>query len=496
LKSSHDPILSVRTMTRQTELATVLDLLRRRRPSEALARLDQAPASLRAGPGALARYAYAYSLLGRIQEATRAARAALDATWPDASDLDLVGNSLVLCHQPALAYEAFKRVLALVPGDAGAMFNLAAAARFVGETGEAERLYGRVIARAPDIWEAYRNRAELRRQTPDSNHVGELRLRLASRPPPAAVVQLSYALGKELEDLGDYAAAFAAFAQGAAVRRAHMRYDVGEDLQALDLIGRTFDADYCAPARAPAPTDGPIFILGLPRTGSTLLERMLGRHSHVQPLGELQTFASALVTVTLSASLARPAGKAALIAASATTPPGAIGRAYLEGVAPLRDARPLFIDKLPQNALYAGIIARALPGARIIHLTRDPADTGVAMFKSLFEEGYPFSYDLKELGAYISAHGRLMAHWRMALGPRLIEISYERLSLDPEGALREVLAALDLAFEPACLAPETASAPVMTASASQVREAVHTRSIRSADRYARWIGPMLEALRT
>lgn len=481
-------------MTPAPVLRETLELLRRRRPAEALARLDAAPAAIRATPAALARYAYANALLGRIADADAAGEAALASSAISASDLDMVGNALVQCHKPSKAYAAFKRAWTLAPDEIGLTFNLAAAARFVGETDEAERLYDRVIARAPDVWEAWRNRSELRRQTASSNHVAELRRRLASDPPPAGIVQLGFALGKELEDLGDFAGAFAAFARAAAARRQRMRYDVNDDVEALDLIVRTFDTAWCAPARNRAPADGPIFILGLPRTGSTLLERMLGRHSRVQALGELQVFANALVRETLAASRTKPAGKAGLIAASALIPPEAIGRAYLAGVAPLRDRRPRFIDKLPQNALYTGIIARALPGARIIHISRDPADTGVAIFKTLFDEGYPFSYDLGELGAYLAAHARLMDHWRSALGPALIEVAYERLTATPESALREVLTALELDFEPACLAPEGETRPVTTASASQVRDPVHTRSVGIAKRYAPWIGAMLKPL--
>lgn len=475
-------------------LHETLELLRRRRPGEALARLDTATAALRDSPPAQARYAYAYALNGKIAAAITAGGNALASESLSALDLDLVGNALVLCHQPAQAYAAFRRAAVLAPNEIGVMFNLAAAARFVGASDEAEALYDRVIARAPDLWEAYRNRAELRRQTSSRNHIVELRRRLGASPPPGGEIQLCFALGKELEDLGDYPGAFAAFARGAAVRRARMRYEVGDDLEALRLIGETFDDAYCALARTPAAADGPIFILGLPRTGSTLLERMLTRHSQVQALGELQSFASALVQATLEFSPIRPADKSALIAASAKVPPQTTGAAYLEAIAPLRDDRPRFIDKLPLNSLYVGIIARALPGARIIHLTRDRTDTGVAIFKALFDEGYPFSYDLKELGAYLAAHGRLMAHWREALGPRLIEIAYEQLTQTPEAALRDVLAALELDFEPACLAPEAETSPVMTASASQVRSPVNTHSIGIADRYAAWIGPLRKAL--
>jgi hypothetical protein len=187
-------------------------------------------------------------------------------------------------------------------------------------------------------------------------------------------------------------------------------------------------------------------------------------------------------------------GKAAAIRASAGIDPAAIGAAYLAAVAPLRDDRPRFTDKLPFNFLYAGLIARALPTARIVHLTRDPADTCVAIYKTLFEEAYPYSYDLRELGAYHNAYRRLMAHWREVLGPRLIETAYERLVTSPDEALPTLLDRLDLRFEAACLRPEEGEAPVMTASASQVRAPVHARSVGIAQRYHAHLGPLLAAL--
>lgn len=477
-------------------LSQTLMLLGGRRPNDALALIAGLPPAQRADPRVAARAAYAFSLLGRIGDALAAARMAMAAPDADLGTLDLVGNSYTLCQQPREAYAAFQRAAALAPDNPAILFNLATTARFLGRAKEAEDAYDRVIRAAPDSWEAYRNRSDLRRQTKAANHVRQLADVLArARPPWEGEVQLSYALGKEYEDLGEHDQAFAAFDRGARTRRAHMRYDVREDVGAMALIEQAFDAAWCAPGRAVSETPGPIFIVGLPRTGSTLLEQMLGRHSKVQPLGELQTFGQALTgTLRQRAPRLEAPGKAGVIRASAAIPPREIGAAYLAGVKPLRDTRPAFIDKLPFNFLYAGLIARALPSARIVHLTRDPLDTGFAIYKTLFDEAYPFSYDLSELGAYISAYRRLMAHWRAVLGERIIEVAYEDLVRGAPTALARVMDGLGLAMEPACLAPDRSDAPVMTASASQVRSPVHTGSIGSADRYRRHLQPLIDGL--
>ena len=476
-------------------LSQTLMLLGGRRPNDALAVIARLTPAQRADPRVAARAAYAFSLLGRIGDALAAARMALAAPNPDLGTLDLVGNSFTLCQQPREAHAAFQRAVALAPDNPAILFNLATTARFLGRAKEAEAAYDRVIRAAPDNWEAYRNRSDLRRQTRAANHVRQLTDVLArARPPWEGEVQLSYALGKEHEDLGEHDQAFAAFERGARARRAHMRYDVREDVGAMALIEQTFDAAWCAPGRAASGPAGPVFIIGLPRTGSTLLETMLGRHSMIQALGELQTFGQALTgTLRQHAPKLEP-GKAGVIRASAALPPQEMGAAYLAGVKPLRDARPAFIDKLPSNFLYAGLIARALPSARIVHLTRDPLDTGFAIYKTLFAEAYPFSYDLAELGAYINAYRRLMVHWRAVLGERIIEVSYEALVADAPTVLAGVMGGLGLAMEPACLAPDRSDAPVMTASASQVRRPVHTGSVGGAGRYRRHLQPLIDVL--
>lgn len=473
-----------------------MGLLRERRPREALSLLASLPAEASDDSRLLARRAYAHALAGDIGPALADAGAVLADAGAGALGLNLAGNAFTLCHRPETAHAAFERAARLEPASAQAQANLAAAARFLGRLEEAEAAYDRVIAADPAAWAAWRDRSELRRQTPDRNHIADLERVLAGAGPPAAGrVQLLYALGKEQEDLGGYERAFAAFDQGAKLRRAHMRYDAAEDIAGLEHIARIFDAAACAPGDAgSAGADAPIFILGLPRAGSTLLEQMLGRHSQVQALGELQAFGAAVVGAVRARPGQPPSSKPEMIAASASVPPARIGEAYLAAVQPLRDKRPRFIDKLPFNFLYVGLIARALPGARIVHLTREPADACVAIYKTLFEEAYPWSYDLAELGRYHNAYRRLMAHWRAALGPRLIEVAYEDLVGDPSAAMADLMPKLDLNLEPACLAPEASAGAVMTASAAQVRAPIHTRSVGLWRHYAPYLDPLLAVL--
>jgi tetratricopeptide (TPR) repeat protein len=476
-------------------LSRSLDLLARRRPREALTLLASLGPAQFVVPAVQGRLAYAHALLGEIAKAEGAARAVAENPAAEASALDLAGNALTLCHRPAEAYDAFRRAAALAPGNPALQYNLAATAAFLGRTDEAEAAYTEVIRRDPAAWEAYRARSDLRRQSADSNHIAELEAALFTRQPPTdGEIRLRYALGKEYEDVGDVDRAFDNFDLASKLRRSRLRYDVAEDIAALDLIGEVFDAAYAAPARVRTPGDGPIFILGLPRTGSTLLERMLGRHPDIQPLGELQAFGAALVAGLRRQAGPPPTGKLEAIQASAAVDPAEVGRDYLAAVAPLRDGRANFTDKLPFNILYTAIIARALPQARIVHLTRDPLDACVAIYKTLFEEAYPYAYDLAELGAYHNAYRRLAAHWREVLGERFIEVAYEDLVGDPAAQITRLLARLDLPTADACLAPERDDSPVMTASAAQVRAPVHARSVGIASRYIHRLAPLLAVL--
>jgi tetratricopeptide (TPR) repeat protein len=465
-------------------VARGLELLGAGRAAECLAVIDRLP------PDRLleVQRAYACAMLGRIAQALQAARRAMASQPVELWALDLLGQTFTLCHCPHEAHAAFAGAARVAPGRPDVLFNLATAAGFLGRTDEAEQAYDRVIAADPDNAQAWLNRSLLRRQTPDANHLAPLRAALA-RATGQREVYLRHALGKELEDLGDHDGAFAAFARGAALRRGHMRYAVGEDIEAMRAIAATHDARWCGVASA---AEGPIFIIGLPRSGSTLLERALGRHSQVQALGELQTFGQALVAALRDQR--SPTDKLDAIRLSASIDPAPIGAAYLAGVAPLRDGRARFIDKLPGNFLYAGLIARVLPGARLVHIRRDPLDLCFAIFKTLFGDAYPWSYDLAELAAYHQAYRGLMDHWRQVLGERLVEVDYEALVGDPAETLGRVLAALGLGFEAACLNPEQDRGAVMTASAAQVRQPIHTASVGSAQRYRAHLGPLIAAL--
>jgi tetratricopeptide (TPR) repeat protein len=387
------------------------------------------------------------------------------------------------------AERCYAQAAALRPADAGCLYNHATALLALGRLDEAEAMLDRVVALAPGDGDAWYNRATLRRQTPQRNHVAQIEQRLAQTPPTdEALIPLCHALAKEREDLGEHAAAFAALARGAGARRRRLQYRVEDDLDTMELIAQSFDADYLARDHAGHDDPRPLFVVGLPRSGTTLVDRILGSHPQVTSRGESTDLAQAIVR------LAGPAGgKAELVQRAAAMDVAALGQAYCRTLPAGAHAR--VVDKTPGNALYLGLVAAALPQARIVHLRRHPMDACYAMYKTLFRMAYPFSYDLDDLGRYWLGHARLMAHWRRVLpADRFLELDYEALVTAQEAQSRRLVAHAGLAWDPACLAFEHNPQPTLTASAAQVRQPIHRASVGLWRRYERELAPLRRRL--
>jgi hypothetical protein len=232
----------------------------------------------------------------------------------------------------------------------------------------------------------------------------------------------------------------------------------------------------------------------MPRTGTTLVERILGSHSQVFPAGELSNFSLELIALVRKATRGRRLSRVEFVAASATVDFRTLGEAYLAATRPLRDTRPRFIDKLPFNFLYAGLIHLALPKAKIVNLQRHPMDTCYAVYKQLFRDAYPFSYDLDELGPYYIAYHQLMRHWNEVMPGVIHTIRYETLVAGLEEESRRLLAYCNLPWEDQCLRFHENRQASTTASATQVRQPVYSSSIGKWRRYERQLEPLRRLL--
>ena len=392
-----------------------------------------------------------------------------------AAELDTLGNLFSAAGDQHRASDCFQRAVALDGERSHYQLNLGLALQATGEISRAEVAFDRAIELDPSAHEAWLHRSRLRTQVADNNHVDALNTQLRSGTADwRGEVALRYALAKELEDLGKFAQGFRQLALAAGSRRRHMDYDARADLAAMDEIRAVYTSEWVAQDRAGCDSAEPIFIVGLPRTGTTLVERILGSHSQVYAAGELNNFAECL-TAALAGD--KPANRIEFIRRSAEADLQALGSAYVHSTRPQTGHTARFVDKLPLNFLYCGLIATALPNARIIHLCRHPMDTCYAIYKTLFKQAYPFSYDLEELADYYQAYRQLMAHWRQVLTGRILDVHYEQLATDTEVQSRMIIDHCGLDWEQACLEFHRSSTPSMTASLAQVRKPVYRSSI-------------------
>jgi tetratricopeptide (TPR) repeat protein len=429
-------------------------------------------------------------LVGQPVHAEAALTRALALGSADPVVQDTIGGALTLAGDHAAARGWFERATAARPNFAHFQMNLASTLVALGDTPRANAALDAAIVAEPDNPRAHWMRANARRAESDA-HIKEIKAlqpRYATRPD--ALAFLAYAAGKEHEDLEQWDAAFVEFERGARAKRSTLAYDEAAQVAHFRAIAETFSRQWWTADRAGCVDARPIFVVGQPRTGTTLIERIITSHSQVHSAGELPHFGVALRRL---ASAATPDG-AAVARACADIDAKALGESYLRAVAHLRGDRPRFVDKLPLNYLHVGLIAKALPNAHIVHVTRDPLDSCFASYKQLFADAYPHSYDQREMARHYVRYRRLMDHWRAVMGERIIDVAYEEVVTNLEPTARRLIERLELSWEPACAEFQRNAAPVTTASAVQVREGPHRRSIGRWQRYETQLAPLIDEL--
>lgn len=392
------------------------------------------------------------------------------------------------------AQNHYKQAVTALPDEIEFLFNLATSQRFLGEITSAEKTLDKILEIDPKDHEAAAMRSSLRKQTADNNHIPALKSGLSQVDlSPTGQVAFCYALAKELEDIENYSESFAYLKRGADQRRSGMRYKVSTDIEVINQIIRVFNKDFTNNQHDGFECQEPIFVIGLPRSGTTLLERILGSHSKVYAAGELGHFGIELTKLTRQKMVGEPANRTQFISASAQIDYQLLGQSYIQCTRPLTGKTAHFIDKLPFNYLYAGLIHRALPNARIINLRRHPMDSCYSMYKQLFRDAYPFSYDLQDLAGYYLAYDRLMAHWNELIPGVIHTVSYEDLVRDTEGEARRLLAFCGLDWEQQCLDFHKNTSASTTASATQVRQKVYTSSVGRWRSYETELTPLRDA---
>jgi tetratricopeptide (TPR) repeat protein len=443
------------------------------------------------------------SKLHRAVEALAAVEQALRMQPTAARTLDTIGVVLSRAGLHQRAVDCFERATSSQPGSASLHFNLAASLKFLGRFAAAERAYEACLRCDPEFWRAYSALAHVRTQTTEHNHVGRLAALLGTGTrTPDAELHLRHALAKELEDLGRYAESFEQLERGKLRKRRTLDYSFARDEALFAATLRLFGTEALAPPLPAAtanidPAHAPIFVVGMPRTGTTLVERILSSHAQVASVGESQNFGVLLKRATGTPS-ARVLDEATL-ARSVAVDLEAVGAAYLQQTRPAASSKPRFVDKMPLNYFYLGHIARALPGARFVVLRRHPLDTCLSNFRQLFALGfsyYEYAYDLLDTGRYYVMFDRLIAHWQQVLPGRILQLRYESLVTDQRKETARLLEHCNLEWDERCLDFERNPQAVATASAVQVRQPLYTSGVGRWRHFASQLQPVTELLRT
>ena len=472
----------------------------RGRIAEGLAQIREACALDPGNAEPQAQLARWLSKLNRNDEALASVARALALVPQSAPCWDTIGVVLSRAGRHEQAVACFERAVELGPERAGLHFNHAASLKFLGRFAEAEAAYEACVRCDPHFWRAHSALAATRRQTSERNHVARLERLLTTGPlDPDAELHLRHALAKELEDLGRGDEAFAHLRAGNARKHAATGYRFERDQSLFDAVMRLFPYVLPAPAHVDLASDelarAPIFVVGMPRTGTTLVERILSSHSQVASAGESQNFG-----VLLKRACRTPSSQVldeAMLTQSLHVDLQALGRDYVERTRPPGQAQPRFVDKLPLNFFYLGHIARALPAASIVVLRRHALDTGLSNFRQLFATGfsyYEYARDLRDIGRYYAQFDRLIAHWRATLPGRVHEVRYEALVADQRAETGRLLVHCRLPWEEACLHFERNERAVATASAVQVRQPLYVSSVGRWRRFERHLQPLIDEL--
>lgn len=365
---------------------------------------------------------------------------------------------------------------------------------FRGDTDEAEREFEQALTLEPRLAQASWALAGLRRNTPGRNHVARIQKQLQGiRAGTAAESFLNFALFNELHDLGRHDDAWQALQRGCRSKRAQIRYDHAEAIRLLAQIAEHRESISAQPT--PATDDAaiiPIFIVGMHRSGTTLLERILGGHSKVTDGGESYAFSEQLKWAT-DHNFIGALDEEALRRSDTIDYADLAGR-YLAGIRSRAQGRPFLTEKLPSNFLNVGLIAKALPQARFLHMVRDPMDTCFSNLRTLFIHAGGYSYDQTEMAEYFLGYQALMMHWHHALPGRVMDVSYAALVDDPERVAREVFAHCGLDFEAEALDIDRAAGVVSTASAAQVRGGIRRDYKAAWKPYEAHLQPLLTRL--
>ena len=390
----------------------------------------------------------------------------------------------------------FEAALALKPTmiDASSMYGVCL--KSVGRLEEAKRQLLKTLELAPNAFGVYANLADLEKFTPDNPQFKAMESIFAKAEDSATdlYLPLHFAIGKAYDDVGEFEKAFQHFKVGATLKRAKLKYDELQAFAFFDFIREVFNAEFFAKK----PFEGrsssvPVFIIGMPRSGSTLVEQVLSNHPETFGAGEIKEFSRQLNSLRgRFPGLPRYPHIAQRMNAAQY---GLVADGYLSKITALAPKAARITDKLLTNYYFVGILHTMFPNARFIHTKRNPVDTCLSAYTKLFKDDMPHSYDLGELGRYYRKYEELMAHWNAVLPPGVMKtIVYEEVVSDLPKMARELIDFVELPWNESCLNFHELDRPVRTASVVQVRKPVYSSSVGRFRRYGKELKPLIDAL--
>lgn len=469
--------------------------------NDAVTRYETAVAARPDYHEAVNNFANALQKLCRFDEAIALYERAL-ALNPESADIYCnLASALIGAARAEDAVALTKKALRLDPSSVRAHNILGFAFEVLGHTEDAVQAFEKALQLAPSNAEAHRHLANLRHFTagdPRLAALEELAGDVATQDRENQI-SLHFALGKAFSDLGQHERSFHHWREGNALKRACLAYDEEESLRRFDRIRATFMSELMrCNVGGGCPSDVPVFVVGMPRSGTTLVEQILASHSKVYGAGEIETLHHAVQKFRSRNGIATEFPE--LVPALSPKALRDLGADYVALTAsatrPAASKMERIVDKLPGNFQLAGLIHLALPNARIIHVRRDPVDTCFSCFSLPFAfDHQPFTYDLGELGRYYRAYAMLMEHWRGVLPPGvMLDVRYEDVVADLEGQARAIVDHCGLAWEGACLSFHENRRPVRTSSLLQVRKPIYRTSVGRWRRYESFLKPLIEAL--
>jgi len=465
------------------------------RYEEALGLVTAALQSKPDSVGALTNHGLILHNMQRHEQALASFDKALALRPDHALALNNRGNALAALGRDVEALGSYWRALRARPDYADAYNNMGVLLKELGRLAEAEAAFAKALELDPKLTGAYINLADCKRFTLDDPHLTHMQALVHDQTWPVADrMHLHFALGKAYADLKDHRRAFENFQRGNAEKRAAVTYDEAAMMALFDRTEAVLTRDRIA-ARAGRgePSALPIFVIGMPGSGTTLVEQILASHHDVHGAGELTTFSE--VVGSVYGPDGRLVGYPDFVAECDDNVFRAIGSYYVGALRKHAPHARHVVDKMPSNFIFAGLIHLALPNARIIHVVRDPIDTCVSCYFRLFTGNLNHTYELAELGRFCQRYQQLMIHWHDALPDgRVLNVHYEDIVADLERASRNILSHCGLDWDPHCLRYHETTRRVRTASAIQVRKEIYQSSIGRWRDYQPWLGPLLKQL--